>query len=211
MIELYWPLIAGAAGFAQPDRPPVFLTLETAQYFMARIVRPMLEAGRFDSIRVDRNRLYSQILDNLNKAAVVGFDATEIGPRLKAAGWANRPTAGVRRGAGGGKPVPGSTASSTTCWTSRCSTRCLPGMLWPLRPVPRVPALALPAPDRRQHRGGHAGQPRHPARVAAAREVGAGGLRHGRRIPPFPGRGPGERLPAEGAVPGAGQFRAARS
>ncbi len=86
MIELYWPLIAAEAGFARPQDPPVFLTLETAQYFMARIVRPMLEAGRFDSIRVDRNRLYSQIIDNLNKAAVVGFDAGEIGARLKA-GW----------------------------------------------------------------------------------------------------------------------------
>lgn len=85
MIELYWPLIAGPAGFAQPDRPPVFLTLETAQYFMARIVRPMLEAGAFDAVRVERNRLYSQVLDNLNKAAVVGFDPSEIGPRLKAA------------------------------------------------------------------------------------------------------------------------------
>jgi hypothetical protein len=91
MIELYWPLIAAEAGFAHPQQPPVFLTLETAQYFMARIVRPMLEAGRFDSVRVDRNRLYSQIIDNLNKAAVVGFDATEIGPRLKAA-WLGEST-----------------------------------------------------------------------------------------------------------------------
>ncbi len=85
MIELYWPLVSAQAGFAHPERPPVFLTLETAQYFMARVVRPMLEAGAFDSIRVERNRLYSQILDNLNKAAVVGFDASELGPRLKAA------------------------------------------------------------------------------------------------------------------------------
>jgi len=85
MIELYWPLVARQAGFARPEAPPVFLTLETAQYFMARVVRPMLEGGSFDSIRVDRNRLYSQILDNLNKAAVVGFDASEIGARLKAA------------------------------------------------------------------------------------------------------------------------------
>ncbi len=85
MIELYWPLVARQAGFAHPDHPPVFLTLETAQYFMARVVRPMLDAGNFDAVRIDRNRLYSQILDNLNKAAVVGFDAAEIGPRLKAA------------------------------------------------------------------------------------------------------------------------------
>ncbi len=85
MIELYWPLIAQQANFTHPDRPPVFLTLETAQYFMARVVRPMLEHGAFDAVRVERNRLYSQILDNLNKAALVGFDVTELGPRLKAA------------------------------------------------------------------------------------------------------------------------------
>ena len=34
---------------------------------------------------IDRNRLYSQIIDNLNKAAVTGFPYTEIGQRLKAA------------------------------------------------------------------------------------------------------------------------------
>lgn len=81
-IELFWPLIAEEAGFAHPNRPPVFLTLETAQYFMARVVRPLLAEGYFDSITVDRNRLYSQILDNLNKAAVVGFPHTDIGARL---------------------------------------------------------------------------------------------------------------------------------
>ncbi|NIN64482.1 MAG: hypothetical protein GTO63_07225, partial [Anaerolineae bacterium] len=58
-----------------------------AQYFMARIVRPLLDQGYFDSVTIDRNRLYSQILDDLNKAAVVGFLHTEIGERLKAA-WA---------------------------------------------------------------------------------------------------------------------------
>ncbi|MCX7671841.1 MAG: hypothetical protein N2439_17450, partial [Anaerolineae bacterium] len=84
MVELFWPQVAGPAGF-DPSRPPVFLTLETAQYYMARIVRPLLDEGYFDSIRVDRNRLYSQILDNLNKAAVVGFPYTEIAARLKAA------------------------------------------------------------------------------------------------------------------------------
>ena len=35
MVDLFWPLIADKAGFAQPDQRPTFLTLETAQYFMA--------------------------------------------------------------------------------------------------------------------------------------------------------------------------------
>jgi hypothetical protein len=85
MVDLFWPLIVEQAGFAHPDRPPTFLTLETAQYYMARLVRPLLEEGYFDSVVIDRNRLYSQIIDNLNKAAVVGFPHTEIGERLKAA------------------------------------------------------------------------------------------------------------------------------
>ena len=85
MVDLYWPLVAQEAGFAHPDQPPTFLTLETAQYYMARLVRPLLDQGAFETVVIDRNRLYSQILDNLNKAAVVGFPHTQIGDRLKAA------------------------------------------------------------------------------------------------------------------------------
>lgn len=90
MIELFWPLVGEAAGFAHPERPPVFLTIETAQYHMARIVRPLLEEGFFESLTMDRHRLYAQILDDLNKAATVGFPHTEIGARLDAA-WFGDP------------------------------------------------------------------------------------------------------------------------
>jgi hypothetical protein len=90
MVDLFWPLAAESAGFAHPDQPPVFLTLETAQYYMARTVRSRLEEGYFESLTMDRNRLYSQILDNLNKSAVIGFPHTEIGERLMAA-WAGDP------------------------------------------------------------------------------------------------------------------------
>ncbi|HEX2995921.1 MAG TPA: hypothetical protein VHP14_13945, partial [Anaerolineales bacterium] len=83
--DLFWPIAAEAAGFAQPDQPPIFLSLETSQYYMAHIVRPLLEEGYFESVTMDRNRLYSQILDNLNKAAIVGFPYTEIASRLDAA------------------------------------------------------------------------------------------------------------------------------
>jgi len=85
MVDLFWPLAADEAGFAHPDEPPAFLTMETAQYYMARLVRPLLDQRYFESVAMPRNRLYSQIVDNLNKAAVVGFPHTEIGDRLKAA------------------------------------------------------------------------------------------------------------------------------
>ncbi len=82
MCDLFWPLAGEAAGFANPSQPPVFLTLETAQYYMAYLVRPLLDEGYFESVTIDRNRLYSQIIDNLNKAAVIGFSHTEIGSKL---------------------------------------------------------------------------------------------------------------------------------
>ena len=82
MVDLFWPVVAEAAGFARPDQPPVFLTLETAQYYMAHLVRPLLDEGYFESVMIDRNRLFSQIIDNLNKAAVIGFPHTDIAMRL---------------------------------------------------------------------------------------------------------------------------------
>lgn len=94
LCDLFWPLAAEQAGFTEPSRPPLFLTLETSQYYMARIVRPLFEQGYFDSVTIDRNRLYAQITDNLNKAAAVGFDYTEIGSRLDSA-WFGEP--GQRR------------------------------------------------------------------------------------------------------------------
>ncbi len=90
MVELFWPIVSAEAGFAYPNQPPTFLTLETAQYYMAHLVRPLLDQGFFESITIERNRLYSQIIDNLNKAAVVGFPHTEISQKLKNA-WAGEP------------------------------------------------------------------------------------------------------------------------
>lgn len=90
MVDLFWPMVVEKAGFAHPDQPPLFLTLETAQYHMARIVKPRLDEGGFSSVVMDRNRLYSQILDNLNKSAVIGFPHTEIGDRLANA-WSGDP------------------------------------------------------------------------------------------------------------------------
>jgi hypothetical protein len=82
-INLFWPLVAADAGFKKPQQPPVFLTIESAQYFMAKIVKPLMEKGFFENASLDENRLYSQILDNMNKSAGVGFSLEEIGSKLK--------------------------------------------------------------------------------------------------------------------------------
>ncbi len=90
MLDIFWPMAADLAGFAHPEKPPVFLTLETAQYYMAYLVRPHLTEGWFESVVMDRNRLCSQILDNLNKSAMIGFPHEEIGERLTSA-WTGEP------------------------------------------------------------------------------------------------------------------------
>ena len=84
-VELYWPLVAAPAGFARPDRPPIFLTLETAQYYMDRLVEPYIQQGAFGEVTLSRQRLISQIIDDLNKAAVARFPHEEIGARLSEA------------------------------------------------------------------------------------------------------------------------------
>jgi hypothetical protein len=81
-VELYWPLVAEAGGFADPQGEPSFLNLETSQYHMARLVDEAIERGDFDGIRVERSRIISQVLDNLNKAALNGFTIDEVYARL---------------------------------------------------------------------------------------------------------------------------------
>lgn len=90
IISLFWPLIAGAAGFRSAKSPHKFLTIETAQYYLAALVEPLLLQGYFESLTIDPNRLYSQILDNLNKSAVVGFPPEEIAEKLTRA-WVGKP------------------------------------------------------------------------------------------------------------------------
>jgi hypothetical protein len=90
MIDLFWPSIYRSMGFGKKNQPPAFLTLETAQYYLALLVQPLLDQGYFQSIKLDRSRLLSQIIDNLNKAAAIGIDHTAVGELLKAA-WVGEP------------------------------------------------------------------------------------------------------------------------
>ena len=85
MISLFWPVISSHQVFKYPFEAPRFLTLETSQYYMAQIVRPMIDQGAFTNVTLPPYRLYSQIIDNLNKSALVGFQFSEIGKRLSSA------------------------------------------------------------------------------------------------------------------------------
>ncbi|MCU0464397.1 MAG: hypothetical protein MUF38_07480, partial [Anaerolineae bacterium] len=85
MVSLYWPMVAQAAGFAVTSAP-TFLDSESAQWAMAKVVEPLMSSpGFFETVRLPRARIYGQILDNMNKAALVGFELDEIGRRLAVA------------------------------------------------------------------------------------------------------------------------------
>ena len=86
-VRLFWPAVAGEGGFASPERPPVFLTYETAQYLMGQIIAPRLARGFFEGLSMRPQRVLSQLLDNLNKAATNGFPLESVGERLQRA-WA---------------------------------------------------------------------------------------------------------------------------
>ncbi len=95
MINLFWAMLAPNTGFASVTASPNYLTIETAQYYMAKIVEEKrVREGYFAAVKMDPHRLYSQLLDNLNKAALVGFPYPEIGDRLKSA-WSG-PTSQLR-------------------------------------------------------------------------------------------------------------------
>lgn len=90
MVSLYWPMVAESAGFAVTGAP-TFLDSESAQWAMAKVVEPLMSSpGFFETVRLPRARIYGQILDNMNKAALVGFGLDEIGRRLAAA-WSGEP------------------------------------------------------------------------------------------------------------------------
>jgi hypothetical protein len=88
-LNVFWPLVAQKAGFVHPEWEPVFLTIETAQYYMANLVHEAVREGVFDSISITPHRIMSQVLDNLSKSAVNGFPLEEVTERLIAA-WGDR-------------------------------------------------------------------------------------------------------------------------
>ena len=85
-VSLFWPLVQQRQKYPFPTATePTFLTYEAAQYIMARLVAPLVEQGFFAELKLTRHRLYSQLLDNLNKAAANRIPLDELGRYLEAA------------------------------------------------------------------------------------------------------------------------------
>ncbi len=85
MIRLFWPIIGHQTPFKNPHLSPLFLNLETSQYYLDKICKPYFEKGYFESVHLEPPRILTQILDNLNKSALVGFSYLDISERLKSA------------------------------------------------------------------------------------------------------------------------------
>jgi hypothetical protein len=83
-LTLFWGEVAPQLMPDWDGRDPTYLTIETAQYYMAQFLDPLYEQGRFDSISLDRSRLVAQILNNLSAAAVNDFSLDETEKRLMA-------------------------------------------------------------------------------------------------------------------------------
>ena len=84
-VELYWPLVAEKSGFGRTTREPAFLNLETSQYHMAQFVDQAVELGEFDGVHVERSRIVTQVLDNMNKASLNGMTIDDVYQRLELA------------------------------------------------------------------------------------------------------------------------------
>ncbi len=204
MVELFWPLVSAQAGFSHPDRPPIFLNLETAQYYMARLVRPLFDQGYFDAVVINRNRLYSQVLDNLNKAAVVGFPHTEIGARLKASWVGEASQLRIYEDAQACAALFRAYCLEHNLLDFSLQVEIFRDLLWPASPCRSDFNGNLPPPAGGQPGRGHPGDPRSAGRVAACPGLGLADLRPASRLPQFSWRRSEDRLRVEGNLPGQG-------
>ncbi len=83
IVALFWPLVTTQKYPFSGEVAPSFLTYEVAQFFMSQVVSPLIEQGYFTDLRLTRPRLYSQLLDNLNKAAANSIPLEEVGTYLR--------------------------------------------------------------------------------------------------------------------------------
>lgn len=88
-LRSFWPVIVRELQLNPALTTPAFLSADLAQYHLARILQPYWDMGAFDSIRLPKYRVITQILDSINNATQAGFSLDETEARLIAA-WGDR-------------------------------------------------------------------------------------------------------------------------
>ncbi len=85
-VTLAWPVLAEKAGYPDPAPAPRFLNLESAQHLLAPEIMERAIHGQFEAATrrhsPGNNRLLSQLVDNLSKAAMYGYSLEEAYTRL---------------------------------------------------------------------------------------------------------------------------------
>ena len=117
-VSLFWPEILPHSKYELSESlEPTFLTYEAAQYYMARLVSPLVEQGYFSDLKLTRHRLYSQLLDNLNKSAVNDISLDDLSGYLQSARIAEEVvTAGAK-----GKSRVDEIASTVVAYRQLCA------------------------------------------------------------------------------------------
>lgn len=68
-LRLFWPLIADESGYGRKAAFPMFLTIESAQIIMAKLIRPRRDAGYFNGLTSSPSRVFNQVMVALHKCA----------------------------------------------------------------------------------------------------------------------------------------------
>ncbi|HSH01107.1 MAG TPA: hypothetical protein VLL52_01225 [Anaerolineae bacterium] len=90
MVNLFWPLVAAEAGFAQPEQSPTMLNYDLAQLLMWELLAPMLDNEIWHQLRLRPQQIVSQLLDILNRAALNGM-SLEAAHARHVASWSGEP------------------------------------------------------------------------------------------------------------------------
>ncbi len=68
-LKLFWPIISDKAGTGHPNEYPMFLTIETAQIIMAKLIRGRMDDGYFSALASSKSRIFNQVLVGMHKCA----------------------------------------------------------------------------------------------------------------------------------------------
>lgn len=82
-LNLFWPVIAGEAGFPREAGSPLFLNIETAQVVLQSVVAPYWESGALNVLRWAPSRFLNQAAMAMHKMAAIGLPFDRYAERMR--------------------------------------------------------------------------------------------------------------------------------